>query len=59
MTDQWLLASALLIPFAAALGIVLCGRWPNLREAVSLVSAAALSLVLFAVYQRLGDGAAL
>lgn len=59
MTDQWLLASALLIPFAAALGIVLCGRWPNLREAVTLVSAAVLSLVLFSIYQRLGDGAAL
>jgi len=43
MTDQWLIALALLIPFAAAFGIVLCGRWPNLREAVTLVSAAVLS----------------
>lgn len=57
MSEQWLLVSALLLPFAAAFGIVLCGRWPNLREAVTLVSAAALSLVLIAIYQRLGDGA--
>jgi multicomponent Na+:H+ antiporter subunit D len=59
MTDQWLLASALLIPFAAAFGIVLCGRWPNLREAVNLVSAAVLSLVLIVIYGRLGDGTTL
>jgi len=59
MTDQWLLASALLIPFAAAFGIALCGRWPNLREAVTLVSAAVLSLVLITIYGRLGDGATL
>jgi multicomponent Na+:H+ antiporter subunit D len=57
MSDQWLLVSALLLPFAAALGIVLCGRWPNLREAVTLVSAAALSLVLIKIYGRLGEGA--
>ena len=59
MSDQWLLASALLIPFAAAFGIALCGRWPNLREAVTLVSAAVLSLVLITIYGRLGDGATL
>ena len=56
MSGQWLLLSALLLPFVAALGIVLCGRWPNFREAVTLVSAAALSLVLIEIYRRLGDG---
>ncbi len=59
MTDQWLIALALLIPFAAAVGIVLCGRWPNLREAVTLGSAAVLSLVLYSIYGRFEDGAAL
>ena len=59
MTEQWLLLSALLLPFAAAFGIALCGRWPNLREAITLGSAAALSLVLIAIYRRLSDGATL
>jgi multicomponent Na+:H+ antiporter subunit D len=36
------LAACLLIPAAGALLIAVCNRWPNLREAVSLVSAALL-----------------
>jgi multicomponent Na+:H+ antiporter subunit D len=57
MTDQALILSALLLPFAGALGIVLCGRWPNLREAVTLVTAGALSLLVINLYLRLQTGA--
>ncbi len=55
MTEQWLLISALVLPFAAALGIVLCGRWPNVREAVTLITAATLSLVLINLYAQVRD----
>jgi multicomponent Na+:H+ antiporter subunit D len=57
MSDQALLLAALLLPFAGALGIVLCGRWPNLREAVTLVTAGALSLLVINLYLRLQTGA--
>jgi multicomponent Na+:H+ antiporter subunit D len=57
MTDQALILTALLLPFAGALGIVLCGRWPNLREAVTLVTAGALSLLVINLYLRLQTGA--
>ena len=37
MTGQWLMILAIALPLAGAAGIVLCGRWPNLRESVTLV----------------------
>jgi len=37
-----LIAAALLVPAAGAAGIALAGRWPNLREAVTLATATAL-----------------
>ena len=43
MNDQTLIILALLLPLAGAIGISLCGRWPNLRETVTLVTAAALA----------------
>lgn len=42
MTPETLLLLALAIPAVAGLGIALTGRWPNLREGVTLVAAAAL-----------------
>lgn len=42
MTAPMLIALALLLPLAGALLIGLVGRWPNLRETVTLVTAAAL-----------------
>jgi multicomponent Na+:H+ antiporter subunit D len=42
VTNAQLIAAALLVPGLGALGIALCGRWPNLRESVTLASAAAL-----------------
>jgi multicomponent Na+:H+ antiporter subunit D len=37
-----LIAAALLVPAAGGVGIALAGRWPSLRETVTLVTAAAL-----------------
>ncbi len=42
MSGAQLIAAALLVPAAGAIGIALAGRWPNLREAVTLVTAALL-----------------
>ncbi|MBI1942722.1 MAG: monovalent cation/H+ antiporter subunit D family protein, partial [Betaproteobacteria bacterium] len=42
MTGAQLIAACVLLPAAGAAGIALAGRWPNLREAVTLASAAAL-----------------
>jgi len=44
MSGAALIAAALIVPAAGALGIALAGRWPNLREAVTLATA----LLLFA-----------
>ena len=59
MTDQALLLSALLLPLAGAAGIMFCGRWPNLREAVTLLTAGALGLIVINLYLRLQAGAML
>ena len=42
MSGASLIAAALLVPAAGSIGIALAGRWPNLREAVTLATAAAL-----------------
>ena len=45
-TPDALLVAALLIPLAAALLIPLFGKWPNLRETVTLIAAVALCLTV-------------
>jgi len=57
MSDTTLLLTALCLPLFAALGITLTSRWPNLREAVTLISAALLSITVFTIYTRFSDGA--
>jgi multicomponent Na+:H+ antiporter subunit D len=59
MTDQALMLAAVLLPFAGAAGILLCDRWPNLREAVTLLTAGSLGLIVITLYRRMQDGAAL
>jgi multicomponent Na+:H+ antiporter subunit D len=49
-----LLAPAL--PLVGALLIVLCGRWPNLREGVSLVTAAATTLTVAQLAPAVASG---
>ncbi len=45
MTDP--LALAILVPLLGAAIIAFCGRWPNLREAVTLVTAALLAVLVW------------
>jgi multicomponent Na+:H+ antiporter subunit D len=44
MTESAWISLALAAPFAGAVLVTLAGRWPNLREAVTLLTAAALFL---------------
>ena len=59
MSDQQLLLLAVFLPFAGAIGIMLCGRWPDLREAVTLTTAATVCAIVIAIYSRFNDGALL
>ncbi|MBB4284426.1 proton-conducting transporter membrane subunit [Roseospira goensis] len=43
------IAAALLVPFTGTLLVLLCGRWPNLREAVSLVTALGLTALVYSL----------
>ena len=57
MSDQQLVLLAIFLPFIGAIGIVLCRRWPNLREAVTLLTAATVCTIVLAIYKRFLDGA--
>ena len=57
MSDTALLLTALCLPLFAAVGIILTSRWPNLREAVTLITSALLSVVVFTIYMRFSEGA--
>ena len=59
MSDQQLVLFALILPLAGAIGILLCGSRPNLRETVSLTTAATVCLVIVHIYSRFHDGALL
>ena len=59
MSDQQLLLLTVLMPFAGAVVISLCGRWPNLRETVTLATAAAVCISVISLYLRFSDGALL
>ena len=50
---------AVLLPFAGAAGILLCRRWPNLREAVTLITSAVVCAVVIRIYMRFNGGALL
>ncbi|MBK0398085.1 monovalent cation/H+ antiporter subunit D family protein [Limibaculum sp. M0105] len=56
MTSTLLMDIALLLPFAGAIGIWLAGRWPNLREAVTLATAGGLFIVVITLLMRVLDG---
>ncbi|MGD2052497.1 MAG: monovalent cation/H+ antiporter subunit D family protein [Gammaproteobacteria bacterium] len=57
MNDQQLVLLTVLLPFACAVIVALCGRWPNLREAITLTTAAAVCLNVTILYSRFIDGA--
>ncbi|WP_066961448.1 monovalent cation/H+ antiporter subunit D family protein [Microbulbifer sp. Q7] len=56
MSESFLLQLTLLIPLLALVGIQLTARRENVREAVSLIAASALSAVVTQLYQPMLDG---
>ena len=56
MSDQQLVLLAVFLPFASAIGIILCGRWPNLRESVTLITAATVCAIVLTLYDHLRNG---
>lgn len=56
MSGPFALALTLLIPSVGALAVAATGRWPNLREGVTLTSAAGLLLAVLAVFSHLEAG---
>ncbi|MXX16696.1 MAG: monovalent cation/H+ antiporter subunit D family protein [Gammaproteobacteria bacterium] len=57
MTTEALLVTALLLPLAGGLCIILTGRQPNLREACTLVTSGLLCLAVITMLFRVLDGA--
>ena len=56
MSDAWLIAAALGVPLTGALLISLLGRWPNIRETVTLVTAVALAWIVWGLLPLVNDG---
>jgi multicomponent Na+:H+ antiporter subunit D len=56
MTQQSVLALCLALPAAGAALIAACHRWPNLREAVSLASAAGVFLAVLSLSEAVLQG---
>ena len=56
MTSSFLMGGALSIPFLGAALIALTGRWPNLREAVTLVTALSLFATIMTLLARVLAG---
>ncbi len=50
------IAAALLIPLIGAVLIALAGRWPNLRESVTLVTAVALAATVWSIVPEIMAG---
>ncbi len=57
IAPETLVILAVLTPFVGALVIPVFGRWPNLRETVTLATAATLCLTVFALLQPVLGGA--
>lgn len=59
MSDPQLLLLAISLPFAGAIGIGLCGRRPNFREAVTLLTATVVCVLVVVIYSQFQAGAVL
>ena len=57
MSGTDLISVSMLVPALAALGIVLVGRWPNVREAVTLLTAGTLFVLVAALVPQVLAGA--
>jgi multicomponent Na+:H+ antiporter subunit D len=57
MTGAQLIAGAILLPVLGAIGVALTGRWPNLRESVTLATAGLLFTCVVALLPQVMAGA--
>ena len=57
MSDAQVVLAAVATPFAGAALIALAHRWPNLRETVTLATAAVLFALVLSLFDTVGDGA--
>jgi multicomponent Na+:H+ antiporter subunit D len=57
VTDAFLIGTALIAPVAGAAALAAAGRLPNLRETITLVSGAVLSLCVLLLVPRVAEGA--
>ncbi len=46
----------LLLPLVGAIAIALAGRWPNVREAISLLTAVTLAVLVFSWFPEVSEG---
>ncbi|MGI9538413.1 MAG: monovalent cation/H+ antiporter subunit D family protein, partial [Desulfocapsaceae bacterium] len=58
MPSETMLLFTILVPLAAVIGIVGVGRYPNLREAVSLTAALVLIYLTYSLYRLTESGVA-
>ncbi len=56
MSTTGLILLTITLPLLAALLIMLWGRWPNLRDAISPLAGSAVTYIAFALYQRFQAG---
>jgi multicomponent Na+:H+ antiporter subunit D len=56
LSPEQMLLSAILVPALAVLGIIVTGRWPNLREGVSIVAGLLLIYLVSSLYQVIAAG---
>ena len=49
MSGDWQVLLAIFLPLLGALGIAAAGRWPNLRESVTLVTAVSLTVIVWSL----------
>lgn len=56
MSISELIVGAMLVPLVGALIISRLGRWPDVREAVSLITASILVGIVYSIYQQYRNG---
>ena len=56
MTGAQMLLLTIGLPFIGAIGIGLSGRWPKLREAITLITASAVCVLVKTIHADLSAG---
>ena len=56
MTPDYALLITMITPLLGAIGIGLCGRWPNIREGITLLTSTVLFLMVINIYMGFRQG---